>query len=98
MVFRRDQIGGTETLGKAVVDRLKAGDGIGRTALVAQKPGEACRGTQLPRQRLLPSRRVERLPEVILHRFCGSGSALQQMKLAFDTQQLGCKPASLGPV
>ena len=44
------------------------------------------------------ARPIERLPEDILHRFRGSGSALQQKKLAFDTQQLGCEPASLGPV
>jgi len=33
--FRRDQIGGTETLGKAVVDRLEAGDGIGGAVVIA---------------------------------------------------------------
>jgi Alcohol dehydrogenase GroES-like domain len=34
-LFRRDQIGGFETLGKAVVDGLKAGDGIGGSTLTA---------------------------------------------------------------
>jgi hypothetical protein len=47
-LFRRDQIGGVETLRKAVVDRLEAGDGIGRSDLIAQQPGEARRGAQLP--------------------------------------------------
>jgi len=32
------------------------------------------------------ARPIERPPEDILHRFRGSGSALQQKKLAFDTQ------------
>ena len=32
------------------------------------------------------ARPIERLPEDILHRFRGSGSALRQKKLAFDTQ------------
>ena len=35
-LFRRDQIGGVETLRKAAVDRLEAGDGIGRSALIAK--------------------------------------------------------------
>jgi hypothetical protein len=34
--FRHDQIGGVETLRKAVVDRLEAGDGVGESALIAQ--------------------------------------------------------------
>src|SRR6266542_1096114 len=44
------------------------------------------------------SRPIERPPEDILYRFRGSGSALQQKKLAFDTQQLGCEPAFWGSV
>ncbi len=32
-LFRRDEIGGAETLRKAVVDRRDAGDGLGRPAL-----------------------------------------------------------------
>jgi hypothetical protein len=34
-LFRRDQIGGAETLREAVVDGLKAGDGLGGAALIA---------------------------------------------------------------
>ena len=32
-LFRRDQIGGAETLCKAVIDRLEAGDGVGGASL-----------------------------------------------------------------
>ena len=94
-LFRRDQIGGAETLRKAVVDRLEAGDGVGGAALIAQQAGEARRGAQLPGQRLLPARPIERLPEEILRRFRGCRSALQQKKLALEAQQLGVQqPAS----
>jgi hypothetical protein len=84
--LRRDQVGGAETLREAVIDWPEAGDGIGRAALIAQQAGEARCGAQLPRQGLLPACPIERLPEDILHRFRGSGSAPQQKKLAFDTQ------------
>jgi hypothetical protein len=47
-LFRCDQIGGTETLRKAVVDRLEACDGIGRLTLTSQQAGEAGRCAQLP--------------------------------------------------
>jgi hypothetical protein len=43
-LFRRDKIGGTETLREAIVDRLEAADGVGRSALIAQQAGEACPG------------------------------------------------------
>lgn len=52
-LFCGDQIGRAETLREAVINRLKAGDGISRTALIAKKPGEACRPAKLPKQRLL---------------------------------------------
>ncbi len=45
-MFRRSQIGGAETLREAVVDRLKAGDGIGRTALIARARLVAARNSQ----------------------------------------------------
>ena len=83
--FRRDKIGGTKALREPIVGRSEAGKGVGCAALVAQRAGEARRRAQLPRQRLLPTSLIERLPEV-LHCFCDSGSALQQKKLAFDTQ------------
>src|SRR5437667_343441 len=67
-LFRRDQIGGGETLRKAVVDGLKAGDGIGGSALFAQQPGKARRGAQLAGQRLLLPRPIQRLPEEVLRR------------------------------
>ena len=47
-LFGRDQIRSVETLRKAVVDRLEAGDGVGAAALTAQQAGEARRRTQLP--------------------------------------------------
>jgi hypothetical protein len=46
-LFGRDQIGSPETLRKAVVDWLKAGDGVGAAALTAQQAGEARRRAQL---------------------------------------------------
>jgi hypothetical protein len=83
--FRRDKIGSTKALREPTVDRPEAVEGFGCAALVVQRAGEARRRAQLPRQRLLPRSLVERLLEVI-HCFCDSGSALQQKKLAFDTQ------------
>jgi len=56
--FRCDQISGIETLRKAVVERPKAGDGVGGAALIALQAGEARRGAQLPSQRLLLPRFV----------------------------------------
>src|SRR5258705_13824256 len=47
-LFGRDQIRSVETLRKAVVDRLEAGDGIGVAAVTAQQAGEARRRAQLP--------------------------------------------------
>jgi len=47
-LFGRDQIGSVETLGKALVDRLEAGDGACAAALTAQQAGEARRRSQLP--------------------------------------------------
>src|SRR5690348_7588139 len=83
-LFRRDQIGGVETLRKAVVDGPQAGDGIGGSTLIAQQPGEARRGTQLAGQRLLPPRPVQRLPEEVLRHFANVRVALQQQKLALE--------------
>jgi len=83
--FRSYKIGGTKALREPTVDRSEAGKGVGCAALVAQRASETRRRAQLPRQCLLPTSLIERLPEV-LNCFCGSGSALQQKKLAFDTQ------------
>ena len=83
--FRRDKIGATKALREPTVDRSEAGKGVGCAALVAQRAGEARRRAQLPGQRLLPASLIERLPEE-LDCFCDSCSALQQKKLAFDTQ------------
>ena len=80
-LFRRDQIGGAKSLREAVVDRLKAGDGLGLTVLVAQQAREARRGAQLPRQRRLLVRKIERLPEEVLRRFRDGRSGLQQQEL-----------------
>jgi len=83
--FRRDKIGSTKALRETTVDRSEAGKGVGCAALVAQRAGEARRRAQLPRQRLLPTSLIER-PSEVLYCFCDSRSALQQKKLAFDTQ------------
>jgi len=82
--FRRDQIGGAETLRKAIVDRMKAGAGIRGAALIAQQAGEACRGAQLPRQRPSPARLMDRLLEVVLRCFRGAGRAMQQREFTFE--------------
>jgi hypothetical protein len=91
--FCHDQIGGVETLRKAVVDRLEAGDGVGELALIAKKASEACGGAQFPGARALPARPVDRLPEVIVG--CGRRAVrgLQQKKLAFDARR-AAEPAS----
>src|SRR5262249_11284979 len=47
------QIGGVEALGEPAVDRRQKLACLGGFALVAPQPGEAGRGTQLPRLRLL---------------------------------------------
>src|ERR1700722_8497842 len=67
-LLRRNQIGGAETLGEVVVDRLETGDGVDRSAPISQKPGEARGSAKFPGQRTLSARPVERLPEVILGR------------------------------
>jgi len=68
---------GLETLGKAVVNRTEAGDGVGVATLITQQPGEARRGAQLPGQRALLARFVQRLPEKGLRRFVDCRTALQ---------------------
>jgi hypothetical protein len=75
-LLRRDQISRTETLRKAVVDRLEAGDGVGGTALMVQQAGEARGGSQLPRQCRLLVRKIERLPEEVLRLFRGGRNGL----------------------
>ena len=42
-LLRGDKIGRGETLREAIVDRLKAGDGVGGAVLIAPQAGEACR-------------------------------------------------------
>ena len=74
--LRRHQIGCVETFCEPIVDRLQADDGLGVTALIAQQAGEACGGSQLPRQCLLLVRKIERLPEEVLRRFSGGRSSL----------------------
>jgi hypothetical protein len=46
--LRRFEVGGVEPLGKAIVDRLKERQDIGRAALIAQQPGKARGGPQFP--------------------------------------------------
>jgi hypothetical protein len=53
-LFRPDQTGGAETLCKAIVGGLEAGNGIDESMLIAQQPGEALRNAKLTTQRLLP--------------------------------------------
>ena len=73
--LRLAQIGVAETLREPLVDRLEAGDSVGRPASTMQQPSEARRRAQLPRQRSLRARCVERLPEETLRRRHGRGSA-----------------------
>jgi hypothetical protein len=47
--FCRFQVGRVEAFGKPVVDRLEEHQGISGTAVVAQEPGKARRGAQVPR-------------------------------------------------
>src|SRR5271157_3373681 len=59
-LFRCDEIRGFEALGKAVLNRAKAGDGVGVATLITQQNGEARRGAQLPRQRAMLARCLQR--------------------------------------
>ena len=70
-LFGRREIRGAETLGKAVVDRLKACDGIGRSTLTSQQAGEACSSAEFPGQSTLPARTFECLPEKLFGGFSG---------------------------
>ena len=47
-LFGRDEIVGSETLGKAVVHRLEASDGFGGAPLMVQQAGEAGCSPQFP--------------------------------------------------
>src|SRR5580704_815503 len=76
-LFGHDQIGGSETLGKPVVDRLKAGDGVAMAALFAQQAGEAGRSAQLPGQGALLARRLQRPMKISFRRLRICRVALQ---------------------
>jgi hypothetical protein len=78
------------------VDRLEKRYRISGTAMIAQQPGKARGGAQFPVQDALLACPVERLPEVILGRRRGSWCALQQKKLASQSQQPGGSPAFVG--
>src|SRR4029077_13679298 len=82
--FCRFEVGRAEAFSEPVVDRLEECDRISRTTLIAQQPGKARSGAQFPRERALPARPVEGLPEMTLGRRRGSRRALQQNKLALD--------------
>src|SRR5712691_7953048 len=60
------QIGGVEPFGEPVIDRLQECHGLNGAALMTQQAGETRRSAQLPRQRFLPARPIERLPEEVL--------------------------------
>jgi hypothetical protein len=87
------EIGSFETLGEPIVDRCEKRDRLCAPILVTQQTGEARSGAQFPGQGFLAARPTERLVVVIFGRRGGSGSSLQQQKLAFDAQQLGNAPA-----
>src|SRR5713226_5529055 len=91
-LFGRDQIGSPETLRKAVVDWLKAGDGVGGAALTAQQAGEARRRPQFPGQGALLLRDGEGLPE---QRGGIVPMAECRHALRLDPQQLRLAPAFL---
>src|SRR5580692_3819640 len=87
------EIGSFEPLGEPIVDWREKRNRLCGPILVAQQPGEARGGAQFPGQGSLLARRTERLLVVIFGRRRGSGSLLQQKKLASDAQQLGNAPA-----
>src|SRR5258708_36800983 len=62
-LFRRDQVGRAKTLGKAAINRPKAGDGIGGAPLFAQQAGKARCRPQFPGQGAPPLRDGAGLPE-----------------------------------
>src|SRR3984957_8069107 len=97
-LFCRDQIGGAEPLGKAVVDRLEAGEGVSLATLIAQQAGEDSCRAQSPAQHLLPARSIERLSEDALRCFGSCSRALRQQHFTPEPQQLGRDPACLGPI
>src|ERR1700732_4257872 len=62
------EIGGFEPFSKPIIDRHEEGNTFRASVLVAPKTCKARRGTQLPRQRLLPTSPIESLPEVCFGR------------------------------
>src|SRR5271167_4549862 len=82
-----------QALGEPIINRRQKFARLVAPSLFAPQSGKARGAAQLPGERALPARPVERLSEVTLGRRCGSRRALRQKKLALDAQQLGSCPA-----
>ena len=94
----RLEVGGVESLGKALVDGGQQLPRLARLALSVPQARETHRGPQLPGQRALTTRPLERLPEVILGDRGRVRSIVQQNERALQAQQFGDDPALLGRV
>jgi hypothetical protein len=85
------EIGRLEAFGEPAVDRCEEVAGFGVAALVAAESGEARRGTQLPRFRLLLARRFDRVSVALFCLvFLGGGRGQQQV--TFNPMQLRGPP------
>lgn len=96
--LRRDEVDGVESLRKALADSSQQLPCLARPLLSMPQAGKAHRGSQLPGQRALVPRPLERLPEVILRHGGRVRGAVQQDELAFQAQQFGDDPALLARV
>src|ERR1700692_2833439 len=100
MRLRGLQVGGFKTLAEAIVHRLQKAACLGGPTLVMLQACKACRCSQLPRQRALPARPIERLQEVLFGRRRGLRCTIAQDEFTLDAHELGDAPAlldALGP-
>src|SRR5882724_11720224 len=94
--FCGDEIGGFEPLGEAAVHRPQQLARLGHSLPSAPEPGEARSGSQLPGERALASRHLERLMEALLGSLDSGRYSLQEMQLPLRAEQLGEAPSLFG--
>src|SRR5262245_55103460 len=83
-----DEIGRSEPLGEAAVDGRQQLASLARTLLSVPEPREAHCRPQLPRERALASRYLDRLLEAGLGSFDGSRRSPQEKQLPLRAEQL----------
>src|ERR1700727_3205735 len=80
-----------ESLSEPIINRLQTRESVRGSASVSQQHAQAYSGAQLPPERALLMREIERSPEQVF----GRGQRLRcgQHKITLDAQQLGQTPA-----